>query len=929
VAPAARFVVGIDLGTTHTVVAWSELGAREAAGAIGVLSIPQRVTATETERRPLLASCLYAPLAGEAENDAWDEPPWVAGELARARGAQVPGRFVASAKSWLCHPAVDRLSPILPWGAGEESDVPRISPVDASARYLTHVRRAWDAEHPGAPLAEQEIVLTVPASFDEVARELTLDAAARAGLEVRLLEEPQAAFYDYMYRAGSGGMSGLEAVQAHLDPASGEGLVLVCDVGGGTTDLSLIRVARGEDGGQPEVSRVAVGRHLLLGGDNMDLALAHLCEPRLSDARLDAARFAQLVVACRGAKEALLAGDAPDDVPVTLLAAGSQLLGGTRTTRLTREETARTVLDGFFPLASRDAQPLRTRAGLVAFGLPYEADVAITHHVAAFFARHTDAVAPRAVLLNGGVFRAGAIATRLVSAIDAWGGPPVTLLPNADPDLAVARGAVAYAMARRGHGVRIGGGSGRGFYVEVATDPGEARRAVCVVPRGAQVGAAQKADRRRLSLVVGRPVRFELLASDDASGHRSGDVVTIDDDHFERLPPIATTIAAVTAGPAAARSVDVILEGELTEVGTLDLACVEVDVASPRRFRLAFQLRDPDGGASVRPPATTTSPPGGLPTRALEQAREAIDRVFGKSRGDVAARAVKDLVRDLERLLGERGAWTAPVARALYDAVFAGYGARRRSPDHERVFWQLSGFCLRPGFGDAGDPARVRALSPLFAQRLAFPDQARTWQQFWIAWRRVAAGLDDAAQTAMRDAVDPLLAPPGTFPKKGKSARVEAPGDLLDMASSLERVPPARRAELGGWILDRTWTDRDPRLWAAIGRLGARVPAYASVDHVVSPAAVERWIDQLLRDTNRELWELLPGAPVAAVQLARVTGDRARDVSERVRKEVLRRLEAAHAPPESVRAVRERVEATEAERAAFYGEGLPVGLRLA
>ncbi len=276
--------VGIDLGTTHTVVAWADL-AGDALPA--VFAVPQLVTPAEVEARPLFPSCLYAPVAGEAIADPWGEAPWASGELARRRGAEVPGRLVASAKSWLCHPGVDRGAAILPWGAAEEAvDLPRISPVDASARFLAHVRVAWDVAFPGDPLAAQEVVLTVPASFDEVARELTLEAVARAALTVRLLEEPQAAFYDFMARAGDGGMRAL------LDGAGGEALVLVCDVGGGTTDLSLIRVARGEgEGAAPfAVERVAVGRHLLLGGDNMDLALAHLCEGRLGAGKLDAAR---------------------------------------------------------------------------------------------------------------------------------------------------------------------------------------------------------------------------------------------------------------------------------------------------------------------------------------------------------------------------------------------------------------------------------------------------------------------------------------------------------------------------------------------------------------------------------------------------------------------------------------------------------------
>ena len=927
----AAFLVGIDLGTTNTVVAYARADAEPGGGAeIAVFPVPQLVTATALAERPMLPSALYAPLDAEGARDPWTDAPWAGGEYARRRGAEVPGRQVASAKSWLAHDAVDRRAAILPWGSedgGSGDAAPRISPVDASARYLEHVRRAWDAAHPDAPLAEQEVVLTVPASFDETARELTLEAASSVGLAPRLLEEPTAAFYDWMHQ-----QTAAAGVLSIVGGASPEALVLVCDVGGGTTDLSLIRVARAATPAGVEVSRVAVGRHLLLGGDNMDLALAHACEARLSpSSRLDPARFAQLVAACRGAKEKLLGTDPPAEVSMAIAGAGSRLVGGTLSTKLTRDEAESIVLEGFWPRASRDAEPLRARAGLVAFGLPYERDVAITRHVASFFARHAGdgAVAPGAVLLNGGVFRAARIAARLVESIDAWrdggggDGASLRVLPHADPDLAVARGAVAYSLARRGRGIRIGGGSSRGYYVEVASE-GAGRAAVCVVPRGAREGVMQVARSRPLVLAVGRPARFELWASDEARGHGPGDVVTIDEERFTRLPPIAATFAARDAAGDVSPSVRVALEGELTEIGTLDLACVELDAGpTPRRFRLAFALREVAAGKTAPPPSVAPATTGRA-GRPLDAALEAIARVYGKGRADVAPREAKDLVRELERHLGERATWDTATARALFDALAPGKSARRRTPDHERVFWQLAGFCLRPGFGDPLDAARVARIAPLAPERLAFPDQARGWQQFWIAWRRVCAGLGDAHQIALRDLADPWLAPAEARGKKPKGARPLAEPEMLDLASSLERVPASRRADLGAWVLERTWTDRDPRLWGAIGRLGARVPAYASLDHVVGAHVAERWVDHLLR----EKWDQVPTAAEAAVQLARVTGDRARDLQERVRKEVAKRLTAVGAGEGQVRAVSELVRVEDEERAAFWGESLPVGLSL-
>jgi len=882
-------IVGIDLGTTNTLVAWAD-----ERGIVQVFPIPQFVAPGEVAARSLFPSCLYAPLPGEGLHDPFGDAPYITGELARRRGGEVPGRMVASAKSWLCHAGVDRTAPILPWGAPEDAaDLPRISPVDASARYLAHVRRAYNERFPDEPLELCDVVLTVPASFDEAARELTLDAATRAGLTVRLLEEPTAAFYDYMKRAGK------DAMHRLADERGGDALVLVVDVGGGTTDLSLLRVTT------DAIERTAVGHHLLLGGDNMDLTLAIACEARME--KLDSARFAQLVLLCRAAKEELLSSNGPDEVEIAILGRGSRVVGSTLRTKLTREETDRIVLEGFFPKTSRDARPERLRGALVAFGLPYERDVAVTRHVAWFFARHAPQGAyPHALLVNGGVFRGARVTERLVEAISGWGGPVLRVLPQPDPDLAVARGAVAYGQALRGELARIGGGSARGFYVGVEGG------AVCVVPRGAEEGTIHRVEKRALALTVGRPARFDLYASDEARTDRPGDVVAIDEDRMQRLPPVATTLGSGEK----AREVKVVLEGELTAVGTLDLACVEVD--THRRHRLAFQLR----GETV---THSAPPPSSIPkSRSSEQALEAIVRAFGKARPDGLAREVKDLMRELERVLGERAAWTTEMTRGLYDALWPFRSARRRSPDHERVFWNLAGYCLRPGFGDPMDMQRLTALVPLFDERLAFPAEARGWTQFWIAWRRVAGGLAKDAQIHVRDVVDPYLAPAEAGLKKNKKMKPEGIGDMIELASWLERVPTPRRAALGEWIVEKTWVDKDARLWSALGRIGARVPLRASLHHVVAPVTVERWLEQLLR----QKWQEVPTAAEAAARMARKTNDRARDIGDRVRRDVEKRLSAVGAPEEWIRAVREHVEVEEKDRVVWLGEGLPVGLRL-
>ncbi|WP_347656682.1 Hsp70 family protein, partial [Comamonas thiooxydans] len=365
----------------------------------------------------------------------------VIGCWARDLGAAVPGRLVASAKSWLSHTGVDRTAAILPWGAGE--DVAKVSPLAASSSYLAHVKAAWDQARPEAPLHQQSVVLTVPASFDEGARALTLEAAQMAGLpRVQLLEEPKAAFHDWLVLQG-------DELAAQLADSR---LVLVVDVGGGTTDLTLIRVDASADGSLPTLTRTAVGEHLMLGGDNMDLALAHQLEPAFAHKapdqgqRLSAQRFAQLVQRCRMAKEQLLAQNAPEQIGITLLGGGSKLLAATQSVTLTREQVRQSVVEGFLPVAQISDMPARRQGALRGFGLPYPADAAISRHLAHFLAQHASEGLPDTVLLNGGVFHAHAMVQRLTQLLGRWRGSPVRVLHNPHPDWAVARGAAAYGL---------------------------------------------------------------------------------------------------------------------------------------------------------------------------------------------------------------------------------------------------------------------------------------------------------------------------------------------------------------------------------------------------------------------------------------------------------------------------------------------------
>jgi molecular chaperone DnaK (HSP70) len=589
-----RFIVGIDLGTTNSAVAFVDTA--EAAPAIRMFAMPQVVRPGAVEARPTLPSFLYLPSAAEMTPASlslpWQESPgFVVGELARAHGWQVPARLVSSAKSWLCHSGIDRIAACLPWQAPDE--VPKVSPVEASARYLAHVRGAWDSAHPNEKMAEQEVLLTVPASFDAVARELTVRAAADAGLpHVTLLEEPQAAFYSWLGHAGDNWRSEL---------AVGD-VVLVCDVGGGTTDFSLIAVT--ETDGNLQLERVAVGDHILLGGDNMDLALAHGVRQRLEGEghKLDNWQFASLVHSCRQAKEQLFSdGDDAgrvDAAPVVVLGRGSKVIGGSIRGELKRADVEALLVDGFFPAAEPGARPQsKKRVGLRELGLPFAADAAITRHLAAFLSGSAQRRAT-AVLFNGGVMKGRPLRQRITETLDGWSDSPeddLKVLGGTDLDLAVAHGAAYYGLVRRGKGVRIRGGTARAYYIGIESSlpavPGMAPplKALCVAPFGMEEGTEAELAASGLGLVLGEPAEFHFLASSTRREDKAGTLVERVEE-LQELAPVSTVLGDETQA-GAGQLVPVKLRSRVTEIGTLELWCVEEE--SGRRWKLEYNVREP------------------------------------------------------------------------------------------------------------------------------------------------------------------------------------------------------------------------------------------------------------------------------------------------------------------------------------------------
>lgn len=971
-----RFVVGIDLGTTNSAVCYVDTA--ESAWAVAVFPIPQLVGPGQVEERETLPSFHYEPAPGEFDPQLLRLPfgppqaDHVVGVFARDHGTQVPGRLVASAKSWLCHSGVDRTAPLLPWHGAP--DATRFSPVEISSRYLAHIRRAWDAKFPGFPLAQQDIVLTIPASFDEVARQLTLKAANLAGLpRVTLIEEPQAAFYAWIYRHANEWPQIVRAGQK----------ILVCDIGGGTTDFTLIRVLEGKDG-VLQFHRVAVGEHLILGGDNLDLALAHHIERKLGEEEsLDPRVWSVLVRRCQFLKEQLLDERGPPRVTVTLPGRGSRLIGGARQVELTREEALEVILEGFFPVVDLDAKPLQRRSGFQEFGLPYAPDPAVTRYLAAFLTAHRfvalddcpsprshDPARPDLVLFNGGVFFAKAIKQRILEVITRWFRSPQdqwqpVVLENERLDLAVAQGAAYYGMVRRGQGVRISAGLARTYYVGVAIPEEELRRlaektaavslewasssggsrtldggsfpggattseslpsaaGVCVLPAGAEPGDEIHLGDRTFHLRIGEPVEFPVYYSGTRLRDRPGDLVAVRAEELSVLPAVRT-ILKPSSRREGTRDIEVTLHAKLTEIGTLELWCSQRD--GPGRWRLEFDVRS--AVQSDRSPHEALAEREGFLEESLaEEALALIDAVFG-SRATEPPGGLFKKMSEVTRL--NRRDWPSSFLRRIWQRLMEYQDARRRSPEYEARWLNMVGYALRPGYGLAADDWRVSETWRVLQGRL-YHATAACRAEWWILWRRIAGGLSAGQQQAL---ATPLIASARSLHRQ----QVQGAGttdfpyashegaEIWRLLGALELLPLHWKVELGQIILDllpkRRVQHAFPALVWSLARLGARVPVYGPLNCVLPEDVVTAWLDRLMR---MKLETEIP--PFVFMQLARKTGDRYRDIPAKPRQRVLALLQERGAPPHFIQLVAEGGTLEQTEQVQIFGEELPRGLRI-
>ena len=902
--------------------------AKTAMENIRSFKIPQLTGPGEISRISMLPSFLYLPGAYDLSAETC-RLPWsdtinndhfqIVGVLARDHGSKIPSRLVSSAKSWLCHPSADRKARILPWGA--VGDIYKVSPVQATASYLEHIKKAWNSsrgDDSDLYLENQLIILTVPASFDEVARELTVEAAALAGLpSVILLEEPLAAFYSWLIR---------HEHRWNQSVSPGES-ILVCDVGGGTTDFTLITLR--EVDGSPRFERIAVGDHLILGGDNMDLALAHSIEMLIGEKRLLLAgdRWKTLCHQCRQAKELLLE-EKISSKKITIMGEGRRLIAGTLSVELDSSRVRQTVVDGFFPMVDADQKnPAISRKGITEFGLPYEQEPAITRHLGWFLEQHKDEAShylgkdfnvPDCILFNGGVLKPSIIQDRIRQAIRYWFRTDDTTVPRVlshmDLDLAVSMGATYYGLVKMGKGVKVGSGSPRSYYLGIAasppeTDGMEALHALCLVERGLDEGSQIQIEDRDFQVRANQPVTFDLYSSSFRSGDHCGDIVDVDDS-LTRLPSIQTVIQY--GKKAEQNLIPVSIEAIYTEIGTLALWCHSR--ISDHRWKLQFQIRETGILQDISDQEI-------FETSQIEAIHDRLRCAFSSTPSHSLLESLsKDISCIIER---PRNKWPLTVIRGMADELLSLINARQTSTDYESRWLNLLGFCLRPGFGDGFDGHRIKSLWKIYKQGPVHGNHSQVRTDWWILWRRISGGLSAGHQQQIFQDLTAVL-----FPSKRSGRQKMSPHEHLEIRmtiASMERLAVKDKIRLGHLLLSDIHSDKvKPQQFWAISRIGARNLLYGPVDRVVPPAEIASWINILLSGN----WISPVPAGTAMLHLARKTGDRSRDVDPVTVEHILDWLESRKILENNRNLLTEITALKKQELSAIFGEDIPSGLVL-
>ena len=985
----SRYVVGIDLGTTNCAVAFMDT--QKSKPSLEIFRIEQMVDFQTSQLCETLPSFHYELTSAETSqiNSRFQfsdsKHVGVVGVLARQRGIQMPGRCIGSAKSWLCHTLVDRTSELLPWNA--DDGVQMLSPVQASRRYLEHIRRMWDRDHPGEPLAQQDVIVTLPASFDEVARRLTIQAATEARLpNIILIEEPQAAFYAWLHRNQDNWMQTIRPGQS----------ILVCDIGGGTTDFTLIRVVETKPSSatlpasesltatltnEPAIDlsrsvgeslqatfglhRVAVGEHLMLGGDNLDLALARSLEQRLlaetpDQDRLRPRQWDALKAQCRAAKETLLGPMPPDTYRMSLPGSGSKLIDNSRSISIELEWARHMLVDGFFGRVNLQDRPEKAGEGFQEFGLPYAADPNANKHLAAFLWEHRwagrndldreqlsdlQAARPDWVLFNGGVLESTQIRQAIIDQISEWfqaaspfnsmelaqGNWKPGLLEGNRLDLAVAQGAAYFGQVRRGHGVRIDARLARAYYLLVEQSPPQA---MCVMPANAMPLDRFRIDEHPFHLMVGQPVQFPLMHSSTNLVHRIGQIVPVEPQSMTAMPAIRTVLEM--GNRKQQQIVPVVLESELSEIGTLAMNLVVAQqpadsssqpLADKTSWKLEFDVR-----MAASNELSANGPQTGLIETAqstvVQSAIEAMENVFGEAPSILPKHGVAFLT---EQLGIPRRDWSPTLLREMWRFLMDHQTYRKISPEHESRWLNMVGWCLRPGFGLAADDWRVNVTWRNVHNKLLHRTTTNASETI-VLWRRIAGGFTPGQQRALfQDCwarVRPMLAG-GT---QSQLSNTNVAIELLRLVGSLEWLTYEEKTTVAEQILQSFGKKKleavhGPLLWT-LGRLGSRVPVYATLQQVVSASRVQSWVEKLLRLELAWLANNSAMVSLCLMQMTRRTDDRYRDVPSSLRDRVAAQMSQLGAPAMHIDLVLHGGGLDQASADSIVGETLPLGFRI-
>lgn len=831
-----RYVIGVDLGTTNIVVSYADCSSDNDEQTI--FPIPQLVGPGQLRSLPMLPAIRYhytSELSKEQVLLPWHQdeynaslPKAIIGGFAAELGAKNPNRLVTSAKSWLSYRAESNSEIQLPEKADDE--IQTLTPMECTASYLNYIRSAWDHEFPDAPFAKQTVVITVPASFDDIARALTIEAIHRAGIqEFKLLEEPQAACYHWL-ACHAFENNDLEAQP--LTSLEKTKHLMVCDIGGGTTDFTLIKVTPKKDA-LPELERIGVGDHLMLGGDNMDLSLAARVLQKLEQP-ITSRNLNKLLTPCQQAKERLLAENGPDELPIQFQSAGTSLFQNTKETRLTRKETQQALLDGFFPEVAKDSRPKSRKKALAELSLPYPPDAGISRHIASFIADHQVALSadeagftvPDTWLLNGGPFLSAQIETRLRSIVESWSTNDVVWLQNAEPQTAVAKGAVSYGLAVERRTNLIKSAVVRHYFLKVASDSGN--KAVCILPMFSEVDVPSTLE-QTFALTKGQPVSFDIGYTMSEKTYSVGD---ISDWHekIHQLPALKTEISGQGITQVKLTSV-------LDELGVLNVTMQ--DVTEGTVWQLPFNLRQP-AQSSVNEDVITPE---------LQRAFETIDKWYG-SAGEKAPK--EPLRKSLEKILGPRDNWGSSTARQLFDKFLSVAKRRRRSPQHERTWFNLAGFCLRPGMGYEGDTLRIEQIWPLYAQGLQHVQQLDVWNQWWTFWRRASAGLSSEQQLVLY--TDCQIVLNAQKRKQGGKPKVAAaPEEKVKVLGALERLPINIKEKMLRSVFNQLFDNKlsADMTWTA-ARLINRTPLYGSQSHQLADDVIEPYLEKIALMSSKQ-----------------------------------------------------------------------------